>query len=76
MPLDGKPFGSASAAPALSLATSFTATALTPWPAHKFDGTLYYQMHLTANVLVDRCAVCTPQVLVLCRQQRGAARVA
>jgi abequosyltransferase len=33
----------------------------------KFDGTLYYQMHLTANALVDRCAVCTPQVLVLCR---------
>jgi len=33
----------------------------------KFDGTLYYQVHLTANVLVDRCAVCTPKVLVLCR---------
>jgi len=33
----------------------------------KFDGTLYYQMHLTASVLVDSDAVCTPQVLVLCR---------
>jgi glycosyltransferase involved in cell wall biosynthesis len=33
----------------------------------KFDGTLYYQMHLTANVLVDKTAVCTPQLLVLCR---------
>lgn len=33
----------------------------------EFDGTLYYQMHLTANVLVDRPAVCTPKVLVLCR---------
>lgn len=33
----------------------------------KFDGTLYYQMHLTARVLLTRSAVCTPQVLVLCR---------
>jgi glycosyltransferase involved in cell wall biosynthesis len=33
----------------------------------KFDGTLYYQMHLTASVLVSRTAVCTPKVLVLCR---------
>jgi abequosyltransferase len=33
----------------------------------KFDGTLYYQMHLTANVLINRTAVCTPRVLVLCR---------
>ena len=33
----------------------------------KFDGTLYYQMHLTASVLVDSDAVCTPRVLVLCR---------
>lgn len=33
----------------------------------KFDGTLYYQMHLTARVLVSRTAVCTPKVLVLCR---------
>ena len=32
-----------------------------------FDGTLYYQMHLTANVLVHRCAVYTPATLVLCR---------
>jgi glycosyltransferase involved in cell wall biosynthesis len=33
----------------------------------RFDGTLYYQMHLTASVLADRCAVATPMVLVLCR---------
>ena len=33
----------------------------------RFDGTLHYQMHLTANVLVERCAVFTPRVLVLCR---------
>jgi abequosyltransferase len=33
----------------------------------KFDGTLYYQMHLTANVLVNKTAVCTPKMLVLCR---------
>jgi len=33
----------------------------------RFDGTLYYQMHLTANVLVNKTAVCTPTVLVLCR---------
>jgi abequosyltransferase len=33
----------------------------------KFDGTLFYQMHLTASVLIDKTAVCTPQVLVLCR---------
>ena len=33
----------------------------------KFDGTLYYQMHLTASVLVSKAAVCTPRVLVLCR---------
>ena len=32
----------------------------------KFDGTLHYQMHLTANVLADRCAVFTPKVLVHC----------
>ncbi len=34
----------------------------------KFDGTLYYQLHLTANVLIDKTAVCTPEVLVLCRE--------
>jgi glycosyltransferase involved in cell wall biosynthesis len=34
----------------------------------KFDGTLFYQMHLTANVLIDKTAVCTPKVLVLCRE--------
>ena len=36
----------------------------------KFDGTLYYQMHLTANVLIDKSAVCTPKVLILCRGGR------
>ena len=33
----------------------------------KFDGTLYYQMHLTASVLLNKTAVCTPKVLILCR---------
>jgi abequosyltransferase len=33
----------------------------------KFDGTLYYQMHLTASVLINKTAVCTPKVLILCR---------
>ncbi len=33
----------------------------------KFDGTLYYQLHLTARVLIDKTAVCSPKVLVLCR---------
>lgn len=33
----------------------------------KFDGTLYYQMHLTANVLINKTAVCTPKLLILCR---------
>lgn len=33
-----------------------------------FDGTLFYQLHLTANVLVDKTAVCTPKLLVLCRE--------
>jgi glycosyltransferase involved in cell wall biosynthesis len=33
----------------------------------KFDGTLYYQMHITASVLSRRTSVCTPQILVLCR---------
>ena len=33
----------------------------------KFDGTLYYQMHLTANVLIHKSVVCTPKVLILCR---------
>jgi glycosyltransferase involved in cell wall biosynthesis len=33
----------------------------------RFDGTLYYQMHLTANVLIHKSAVCTPKVLILCR---------
>lgn len=33
----------------------------------KFDGTLYYQMHLTASVLSTKSAVATPMVLVLCR---------
>lgn len=34
----------------------------------RFDGTLFYQMHLTANVLVNKTAVCTPKLLVLCRE--------
>ena len=34
---------------------------------NKHDGTLFYQMHLTANVLVSKTAVCTPKVLILCR---------
>jgi abequosyltransferase len=33
----------------------------------RFDGTLYYQLHLTASVLAARDAVFTPQLLVLCR---------
>jgi hypothetical protein len=33
----------------------------------RFDGTLYYQMHLTASVLISRPALCLPEVLVLCR---------
>ncbi len=33
----------------------------------KFDGSLFYQMHLTASVLITMNAVFTPKVLVLCR---------
>jgi abequosyltransferase len=33
----------------------------------KYDGTLYYQMHLTAQVLLTLPAVFTPRVLILCR---------
>jgi glycosyltransferase involved in cell wall biosynthesis len=33
----------------------------------RFDGTLYYQMHITASVLSEKNAVATPKVLVLCR---------
>ena len=33
----------------------------------KFDGSLYYQMHLTAQVLVSMSAIFTPNILVLCR---------
>lgn len=33
----------------------------------KFDGTLYYQLHLTASVLAEKNAAFTPKVLVLCR---------
>lgn len=32
-----------------------------------YDGSLYYQMHLTASVLTDKGAVASPEVLVLCR---------
>jgi glycosyltransferase involved in cell wall biosynthesis len=35
--------------------------------ADRFDGTLYYQLYLTAQVLSTKCAVFTPKVLVLCR---------
>jgi len=34
---------------------------------NQFDGSLYYQMHLTASVLVTMDAVFTPNILVLCR---------
>jgi abequosyltransferase len=33
----------------------------------KFDGTLFYQMHLTAITLATMNAVFTPKILVLCR---------
>jgi abequosyltransferase len=33
----------------------------------QFDGTLYYQMHLTASVLLGKSAVFSPKILVLCR---------
>lgn len=33
----------------------------------KFDGSLYYQKYLTANVLANKDAVFIPKVLVLCR---------
>jgi glycosyltransferase involved in cell wall biosynthesis len=33
----------------------------------RFDGTLYYQLHLTASVLAYKRAVYTPEILVLCR---------
>jgi abequosyltransferase len=33
----------------------------------KFDGSLFYQMHLTASVLATMNAVFSPKVLVLCR---------
>ena len=33
----------------------------------KFDGSLYYQKYLTANVLADKDAVFIPKILVLCR---------
>jgi abequosyltransferase len=33
----------------------------------KFDGSLFYQMHLTASVLATMSAVFSPKVLVLCR---------
>jgi abequosyltransferase len=34
---------------------------------NKYDGTLYYQMHLTAQVLSEWPAVVTPELLILCR---------
>jgi len=33
----------------------------------KFDGSLYYQMYLTARALVSMNAIFTPKILVLCR---------
>ena len=33
----------------------------------RFDGTLYYQLHLTASVLARKHAIFTPEILVLCR---------
>lgn len=33
----------------------------------QFDGTLYYQMHLTVSVLSHRPAISTPRIMVLCR---------
>jgi glycosyltransferase involved in cell wall biosynthesis len=33
----------------------------------KFDGSLYYQLYLSAAVLRTKCAVATPNLLVLCR---------
>lgn len=33
----------------------------------RFDGCLYYQMHLTASVLAERSAVVIPDILVFCR---------
>lgn len=33
----------------------------------RFDGTLYYQLHLTASVVAAADAVFTPKILVLCR---------
>src|SRR5260370_38830414 len=42
------------------------ASAYTAAP-REYDGTLYYQMHLTASVLSKRNAIATPKVLVLCR---------
>jgi len=37
----------------------------------KFDGTLYYQMHMTASVLSEKNAIVTPKVLVLCRNSEA-----
>ncbi len=37
----------------------------------QFDGSLYYQMHLTASVLVKQPAVVIPDVLVLCRNSEA-----
>ncbi len=54
------PSASASGAPASSRDTSCIGKAPKPRPRTKFDGTLYYQMHLTANVLVDSAARCLP----------------
>ncbi|WP_081662474.1 glycosyltransferase family 2 protein [Thermithiobacillus tepidarius DSM 3134] len=41
--------------------------AATRYATNQFDGTLYYQMHLTGNILLDMRGVHLPQTLVLCR---------
>ena len=62
---------SASGAPASSRDTSCIGIAPRPRPLTKFDGTLFYQMHLTANVLVDRAARCSPpRSWCMCRNNR------
>lgn len=37
----------------------------------EFDGTLYYQMHITSEVLAEMNAVCLPDVLVLSRNSEA-----
>ena len=37
----------------------------------QFDGTLFYQMHLAANILIDMNGVYLPETLVLCRSSEA-----